>query len=30
MDIAWLLALTTFFGGCGLSLRLLDGLRGED
>jgi hypothetical protein len=29
MDIAWLVALATFFGGCGLALRLLDGLRGE-
>jgi hypothetical protein len=29
MDIAWLLALTAFFGACGLALRLVDGLRGE-
>lgn len=29
MDIAWLLALTAFFFGCGVALRLLDGLRGE-
>lgn len=29
MDLAWLLALAAFFGGCGLMLRLVDGLRGE-
>ena len=29
MDIARLLALAAFFGGCGLTLRLIDGLRGE-
>jgi hypothetical protein len=29
MDIAWLLGLTTFFAGCVLALRLIDGLRGE-
>lgn len=26
MDIPWLLALLAFFGGCGLTLRLLDSL----
>ena len=29
MDIVWLLAMTAFFGGCGLTIRLIDGLRGE-
>lgn len=29
MDIVWLLAMTTFFGACGLALRLIEGLRGE-
>ena len=29
MDIAWLLAVTTFFGACGLALRLIEALRVE-
>ena len=29
MDVAWLLALTVFFGGCGLAIRLIESLRGE-
>jgi hypothetical protein len=29
MDIVWLAAVGVFFGGCGLALRALDGLRGE-
>ena len=29
MDIAWLLAMTTFFGGCGLAIRLIESLREE-
>ena len=29
MDIAWLLAISAFFGACGLALRRIDGLRGE-
>ena len=29
MDIAWLLALSAFFGVCGLALRPIDELRGE-
>lgn len=29
MDIAWLLALSAFFGGCALALRLIDGLQSE-
>jgi hypothetical protein len=29
MDLAWLVALAAFFGGCGLALRWIDGLRGE-
>jgi len=29
MDIAWLVAVVAFFGACGLSIRLIDRLRGE-
>lgn len=30
MDIAWLLAATGFFAACGLALRLINGLHGEE
>ena len=30
MDIAWLLAVVAFFGGCDLSIGLLARLRSED